>query len=1231
MKRKILFACLFPFLCVGQLKAQDDNVLLQSVRGGKVVSAGVPDPKYSENVLTLPLQATAQNEGFTPETLEQSRWTYDPVTHTLQMEGMTTRTPLVTKDVYLPAGTYRIGWEYLAGRRVQGYWSTGEMGYLVYVDPYSVVMVQKGAEVSTGKELYSNDLACTDRELAYETRTFTVTEADTVYFAFVPTPRDLVLENTGDTTYFLGYCLGFKSLTVDAYVDNDMSLESMFSSLTHVSTVEQTNAEHEFRAIVWNKGKQANSAVVSVFDTENPSKVYGKSSTVGLNAGEQKEVDFTAAIEGVPAGYEGSLTVRVDVVGKEDGNPYDNAWEYSLALTDSTMTYDVLTDADLVDAESVVGQFGTDIWFGTLYDVKTVDTLTSFTVGWGPDGLYGLIQIAFYRWNEETDRQDYLMYETEAFYRKESDTGFSQVIPCRHLMLNPGRYFLELRQLSDKFAAVATDNTEGGVMYVSSTSSGVLNPQTQYGYAALRMNFGRSDAQVLARDYEVLSIDAPEASGQYAQNEEVKATIINNGVLDITDNSGWAFCEVDGQVQDSVQLNLRSYRREQVSFYVDLMAKGEHTVRVYVRLEDDENTGNDSFERVFISLGDPDPYVMDFEYCETGAASGFLPWTVRVLDTSSTIDLSGWEIPGESTKAGFIAIDPMRIDGFADEFPSRQGARYGLSIADFNPSRNTNCINDAWLISPRLQMPKTGSSISFLGMSIGSGRDEEYCNVLVSTQDSLTKSFKLVKTLQFPAFNPNGQSDPDYPWTRFTVDLSAYNGQEIFVAIQGQAQNYGLFLDDIRVSAPMESSFLPINDSVFPDSNFKEYVSRHLDRDRDGRLSMEEIAAVSELNVADLGITDLQGIEHFSKMIRLNCSRNRLTDLDLRKNVELVSLDCSGNYLSSLDLCQNSNMVEVVADSNYREVLVPSDRIFDLTTLPRFELSRMEQLQGGTLQGSLLTFEQDEVRYFYNYNCPNPASPLGGYFRLRAIVDSSVIQDTTVFIAIDEEHFPDAFFRNYIAENADMDADGQLSKDEITEVTGIDVSGMGIQDLRGVEYFTELESLDCSDNELTSLDLSKNTKLQLLNAEGNQLDIVLDEQNCFDLSTLPGFDLTKASDWTSCARIGNNLTFKQQEVTYTYATGYSGANADADLQSVIFSLMADRDPSVGNEVSDLQSQGRIYAKDHVICTEGIETEISIYSASGSLLYRGFDKEIPVRHDGLYLVRSGDRTWKVLVM
>ena len=470
--------------------------------------------------------------------------------------------------------------------------------------------------------------------------------------------------------------------------------------------------------------------------------------------------------------------------------------------------------------------------------------------------------------------------------------------------------------------------------------------------------------------------------------------------------------------------------------------------------------------------------------------------------------------------------------------------------------------------------------------------------------------------------------------------------------------------------------------ALFPDTHFATYVKENIDANHDGWLGMIEALITMELNLTGLGIEDLTGIEYLDHIQTLNCSgnnikeavldsfpylssismqnnpdlkrlklsycpalrsldcsNNALLDLDVRSLLALQVLDCSKNQLASLDLFRNTRLTSVKADSNCREVVVNQDRQFDISTLPRFERARMEEIQGGVLHGDILTFEQDEVRYFYSYNNGNPELPLGEYFYLKAIQDSSAAQDSSVFIAINETNFPDALFRDYIAENADMDADGQLSELEVSGVTGIDVSGMGIRDLRGIEYFTELESLDCSGNELTSLDLSTNTKLQSLNAENNRLDIVLDERDRFDLSQLPGFEMAKASDWTGCTRIGNNLTFKQQEVTYSYATGYNGENEDADMTSVIFSLMADRDPSVepdpgpgtDNEADARQSQGRVYAKDHRICTEGIDAEISIYSASGSLLYQGFDQEIPVRHDGLYLVRSGSRTWKVLVL
>ena len=465
-------------------------------------------------------------------------------------------------------------------------------------------------------------------------------------------------------------------------------------------------------------------------------------------------------------------------------------------------------------------------------------------------------------------------------------------------------------------------------------------------------------------------------------------------------------------------------------------------------------------------------------------------------------------------------------------------------------------------------------------------------------------------------------------------------------------------------------------DALFPDPHFAIYVKENIDADHDGLLRKIEALTTRKLNLTGLGIEDLTGIEYLDQIRTLNCSgnnikeaildsfphlssismqnnhdlkrlkssycptlrsldcsNNALQDLDVRSLLALQVLDCSKNQLASLDLFRNTRLTSVKADNNYREVIVNQDRQFDISTLPRFERARMEDIEGGTLQGDILTFHQDEVRYFYSYNNANPNLPLGEYFHLKAV------QAPVPGIAINDTTFPDAVFRDYIAENADMDADGQLIELEVSGVTGIDVSGMGIRDLRGIEYFTELESLDCSGNELTSLDLSTNTKLQSLNAENNRLDIVLDERDRFDLSQLPGFEMAKASDWTGCTRIGNNLTFKQQEVTYSYATGYNGESEDADMTSVIFNLMADRDPSVepdpgpstDNEADARQSQGRIYAKNRMICTEGIDAEISIYSASGSLLYQGFDQEIPVRHDGLYLVRSGSRTWKVLVM
>ena len=91
-------------------------------------------------------------------------------------------------------------------------------------------------------------------------------------------------------------------------------------------------------------------------------------------------------------------------------------------------------------------------------------------------------------------------------------------------------------------------------------------------------------------------------------------------------------------------------------------------------------------------------------------------------------------------------------------------------------------------------------------------------------------------------------------------------------------------------------------------------------------------------------------------------------------------------------------------------------------------------------------------------------------------------------IELNYANFPNFDFRNYISEKFDADANGKLSQYEITGVTTIEVDYLGIDDLKGIEFFTELTILNCEGNELTTIDLSNNTKLVDLNCAYNQLE-----------------------------------------------------------------------------------------------------------------------------------------------
>lgn len=127
-----------------------------------------------------------------------------------------------------------------------------------------------------------------------------------------------------------------------------------------------------------------------------------------------------------------------------------------------------------------------------------------------------------------------------------------------------------------------------------------------------------------------------------------------------------------------------------------------------------------------------------------------------------------------------------------------------------------------------------------------------------------------------------------------------------------------------------------------------------------------------------------------------------------------------------------------------------------------------------------------------------------------------------------------------------------------TQLTQLDCSNNKLTELN-VKQNGGLISLICNDNQLTTLDLSQNHSLSKLNcaknrlacvdvtgisggtitANGNRRPIAVRTDGKFDLTTLPGFDVGKATNWNGGSVSGTILTVEngKDEVSYQYNCG----------------------------------------------------------------------------------------------
>ncbi|MGO5052730.1 LPXTG cell wall anchor domain-containing protein [Lachnospiraceae bacterium LCP25S3_G4] len=136
---------------------------------------------------------------------------------------------------------------------------------------------------------------------------------------------------------------------------------------------------------------------------------------------------------------------------------------------------------------------------------------------------------------------------------------------------------------------------------------------------------------------------------------------------------------------------------------------------------------------------------------------------------------------------------------------------------------------------------------------------------------------------------------------------------------------------------------------------------------------------------------------------------------------------------------------------------------------------------------------------------------------------------TSENIAIDNAHFPDAVFQAYITEHFDSNKDHQLSVDEITQAKEINFDWDDtVTSVQGVEYFVNLEKLDCSGTGISSLDVSRNTMLKSLECSYVKALSMLDVSNNRSLEILycyeTNIDKLDVSNNTALVRLDCNNT-----------------------------------------------------------------------------------------------------------
>ena len=253
----------------------------------------------------------------------------------------------------------------------------------------------------------------------------------------------------------------------------------------------------------------------------------------------------------------------------------------------------------------------------------------------------------------------------------------------------------------------------------------------------------------------------------------------------------------------------------------------------------------------------------------------------------------------------------------------------------------------------------------------------------------------------------NQLSSVDLSHNTKLTELSLGNNQLSSVDLSHNTALTFLYLDynqlssvDLSHNTELLTLYLDYNQLSSMDlSHNTELVSLYLDGNQLSSVDVSHNTALTYLEITDNPLSSMD-LSHNTKLDWLDLSNNQLSSLDVSHNTALEDLYLNGNQLSSMDLSHNTALEDLglsgnrllwvggVANSinldlsDQQEFGPAAASSLDLAkAAPGIDVSRISNVQGGKLQGTVLTPTNAGGLVTYDYRFSDAYEPLHAQVR----------------------------------------------------------------------------------------------------------------------------------------------------------------------------------------------------------------------------------------------------------